>query len=640
MKKIKQAIKKITNPEEMKRISKWQEKLETAKLAYDPEIKNMIEWQSYYDGTKSIKQIGNVAPKDANTVKNITYELIESQVDPSVPYPKITPLHSEDVEQARLIEKALGSMVTTLRMNLMNDMSERDVPIKGGDLYMVEWDNTKSTHTTLGGIEITEIDPKNFIPQPGVVEINKMDYFFVRQALTKQTVKARFGVDVEDASEEDAGVRGESTGKSTVDNDIVTVNMCYYKAKGKNIGLYIWCDDFELYDNDNYQCRELEVCSKCGLSKSGDICECGNKKFIKEKQETETLYEPKILSDGTIIEPSEEIEEIAVDEIGQPILNELGQQEVRSKTVQTEIPYYQPNVYPVVLRKNVSKKNTFLGSSDVNVIVDQQQNINKIGSKIIEKILKGGSVLVLPEELQIDCDGTEMNIIRTRDPSQAAQIGVKTLQPDIGNDMAVLQTCYQDAKSGLGITDSFQGKYDPSATSGTAKQYAINQAAGRLESKRTMKAEAFSLLYEIIFKTWLAYSDQPMPISSTGSTGEIEFAELDRFMFLKKDASGEYYWNDEFIFETNPTSSLMANREAMWAQTDQKLQGGAFGPLGELKTMQLYWHLMELSNYPNAGAIKKVIDDRMKEQQQINKAQELMQQTPQEGEKENVMSGM
>ena len=171
------------------------------------------------------------------------------------------------------------------------------------------------------------------------------------------------------------------------------------------------------------------------------------------------------------------------------------------------------------------------------------------------------------------------------------------------------------AKSSLGITDSYQGKYDASATSGTAKQYQINQAAGRLDSKRTLKNEAYAKLYEVMFKFWLAFSDTPSEITSTDSEGMAQHDSLDRKEFLRMDSSGEFYWDDEFIFETDPTSTLMQNREMMWNQTDMKLQSGAFGPVGDLETARAYWTIMKANGYPNASVVLGIIEDRIAEQQ-------------------------
>jgi len=230
----------------------------------------------------------------------------------------------------------------------------------------------------------------------------------------------------------------------------------------------------------------------------------------------------------------------------------------------------------------------------------------------------------LPEGIEIEKNGEELNIIRLRNAADKAMIEAITLQPNFQNDLNYLELNYQWAKSSLGITDSYQGKYDPSATSGAAKQYAINQAAGRLDSKRTLKNASYAKLYEVMFKFWLAFSDSPSNITSVDSEGGAIFDSLDRKEFLRLDAAGEFYWNDEFIFETDPTSTLMQNREAMWNQTDMKLQSGAFGLVGDLETARAYWAIMKANGYPNASSVLNLIEERIKKQQE-------MAQMPQEG---------
>ena len=96
-------------------------------------------------------------------------------------------------------------------------------------------------------------------------------------------------------------------------------------------------------------------------------------------------------------------------------------------------------------------------------------------------------------------------------------------------------------------------------------------------------------------------------------------------MFLKKDSAGEYYWNDEFKFDVDPTSTIMTNREAMWQQIDLKLQSGAFGAVGDLQTSLLYWTLMEKNGYPNAKTVKDDIQARIDEQKGAQNAMPELQ---------------
>ena len=581
MKWWKKAMRAMEKPEENKKLKKWQGKFENAKSKYQDELDRMEIQKKYYIGDRHVKgnpnKTSGYASKLSINVRNIVYELIESQIDSSIPMPKVTAIHEEDKDKAKIIEDFIKNEMKSLNFNILNDLQERLTPMLGGDFLLVEWNNQKGYHCTIGDLDVSNIHPKQVIPQPGITEIDKMDYIFIRTSQTKDYVKRRFGKDVSEEEETDNDIR-----EGVTSDDIVTVVTAYYKNEKGGIGLFRWCGDVVLEDMEDYQARRIEVCKECGAPKTGDVCEkCGSKRFEVRTDDMETV---------------------------RFVENEI--------EMEIQIPYYKPDQFPLVLRKNISVYDKLLGCSDVDVIEDQQDTIKKLGSKINEKLLKGGSFVTLPSDVGVDTTDEELKIIRIDNPAQKALIDVITAQADIGQDRTMLEMNYQWAKSALGITDSYQGKYDSSATSGTAKQYSINQAAGRLESKRVMKNQAYAQLYELMFKFALAYADQPIPINSQGKDGVQVFAHFDKMDFLKMDAAGQYYWNDEFIFDTDPTSTLLTNREAMWNQADLKLQSGAFGPISELETNYLYWLEQERNGYPNAGEIKKEIERRMEERKQ------------------------
>ena len=617
-------VKKVLNPRETAKLNTWKQRYQKARSAYSDKLDEMTKFDAYYNGTRQVEgnpNTGNPAKKLANNVRNIVYELVESQIDSSIPMPKVTPIHQEDKELAQMIEHALVNSIKMLKMPVLNDVQERTVPIQGGDFFHVEWDPHKSLHCTLGEVSITTRHPREVIPQPGVVDIGKMDYIFVVLKQTKDYIKAKYGVDVSAAKSE-----VDDSGKSdSFAEDVVTLIMTYYRNKKGGVGLFSWVDDFVIEDMEDYQERKLERCAKCGAVKTGDVCECGSRKFKTESEEYEELVSDIRLQDGTIVPRYTTSKEVAVGHNDEPLVNEFGDPVMVEVQTPNKIPYYKPNVFPLVLRKNISKYNEFLGGSDVEVIIDHQDTIKKLGSKINEKLLTGGSYVTLPEGVSAETTDKEMRILRLQNPQQKAMIDVITVQADISKDLTTLETNYNWAKSGLGITDAFQGKYDPSATSGTAKQYSINQAAGRLESKRVMKNNAYAELYEMIFKFWLAYADYEVPVSYEDSGGQTQFSHFDRYAFLKQDEAGEYYWDDEFIFEIDSTSTIMANREAMWQQIDQKYQAGAFGKIGELQTLLTLWTFLEKNNYPNAGEIKKRIEEQIAEEREMQNAVSNMQ---------------
>ena len=616
-------MEKIINPEKNKKLLSWQSKYENSKSKYNDSLSEMETNEKYYEGDRFVRgnpSKSSIARKEAINVRNIVYELVESQVDTSIPQPKVTAIHEEDSEQAKQIEHFLENEIRTLGFKAMNDLQERIVPVQGGDFFLVEWDNSKGYHGNIGDLAVTRIHPRNIIPQPGIVDIEKMDYIFTRSAQTKEYVKRRFDKDVSSEEETDTEIRD-----GVASEDIVTVITAYYKNNKGGIGIFRWCGDVVLEDLEDYQARQIEVCEKCGKPKPIDSekCECGSKKFKK-------------ITDGK--------EKIKVYKDVIKINLDTGMQEMTQEEEEKEVEYYQPDAFPLIIRKNISRDRHLLGSSDVSAIADQQDTIKKLGSKITEKLLKGGSYVTLPDDTGVETTDEEFKVIRIDNPAQKQLIDVITVQADCTQDRIVLEENYAWAKSTLGITDSFQGKYDSSALSGTAKQYSINQAAGRLESKRIMKNEAYAKLYELMFKFALAYADQPIPITNKNQDGETVYSHFNRKDFLKVDDADTFYWNDEFIFETDPTSTLLVNREAMWNQADMKLQSGAFGQLGDLETNYLYWLEQERNSYPHAGEIKSVIEERLAQQKEMM-AQQQQQPSEEEmammlGEQENGMPQM
>ena len=447
MDKVKKSI--APTPEDKKR-DKWRGKLEQARIAYASTLKEINKYQGIYEGTREVNGNPNTnvsARELAINVRNIALELIESQVDSSIPMPKVTALHEGDEHLARSIERALTNKVKLLKLSIINDQMERIVPVQGGDFFMVEWDNTMGFHSNYGDVNVLEIFPKQVIPQPGVSKIEDMDYIFVQTAQTKDWVKKKYDVDVQDASEEYKDIRGAEN-ETGLESDIVTVNTAYYKNDGK-IGRFVWVDDYTLEDLDDYQARITRKCKECGYVTEEKECPmCGSKKFEETEDKTQEIRIP-IMQEAGIDPMTGEAIEVEAEEV-------------------VTIDYYKPNCFPIIVRKNISKPNTLLGFSDVKAIEDQQDLIKKVGSKAAEKSLKGGSYVTLPRGVKVETTDKELKIVRLDDPQQKSMIDVLNLQVNIQQDMQMVNKAYEDARSTLGITDAFQGKYDPSAASALA----------------------------------------------------------------------------------------------------------------------------------------------------------------------------
>ena len=374
---------------EKKLLQLWQERLQKSRAAYAAELGRMAEHEALYRGTHEIDPVrgGTVKrPKQATSVRNVVAELVEAEVSSDIPTPKVTPQRKEDEQLAKTIEDYLRDELDRLPFERINDQDERTTPVHGGDLFLVEWDSTAMTHTTRGALSVRLLHPKQFIPQPGVYEIPEMDYLFVQLAQTKEYIKTKYGKDVDDESEEEPDARGFDT--ATAD-DMVTENIGYFKNKQGGIGRVAWCNDVLLEYMDDYQARRVKRCPKCDVIVTGDKCpHCGTERL---QEEVESSF-PKLGEDGIPMERT--VTEVAS-------VNEMGMPEVIERTEQEVIPYYKPDVYPVVLRRNVSRFGSLLGVSDVEMIRDQQMALNKLTSAVDIKLLGAGSYVVLPKGVQV-----------------------------------------------------------------------------------------------------------------------------------------------------------------------------------------------------------------------------------------------
>lgn len=619
------SMEKMDKKGNRQRLKYWQDRFEKAQSDYADE-KDAMNWrEKLYNGTKEIKPApGAQRAKQALHVRNIAAEMIETQVSSAIPMPKVQAIRQQDEILATKIENFLRNEIDRLPFEELNDQDERTTYIQGGDHFLVEWDNTKRTHCTQGMLEVNLQHPKTVTPQPGVLTgIEDMDYFFVEIPRTKDWILENYGIDMEHETEEDPDLRGVDDAATS--DDIVDQVYAFYRNRDSGgIGLFSWVNDTPLDDDEDYQARRQKCCSKCGAPGDGVICAyCGSTEFTEGsanegQKEGRVIDRDIVKSDGSIIPAMS------------PVRNELGEIEtvpdldpvtgymsVKPVMEQTVIPWYKPNVYPLVLRKNVSTFGKYLGGSDIDKIEDQQESIKKMETKALEKMLKGGSIVALPAGLPINNTDEEMKRVDVSNPADLQKIGVFNIQVDASGDIALCSNFYEEARNTLGITDSFQGKRDSTATSGTAKQFAAAQSAGRLESKRVMKDAAYARLYELVFKFAIAYMDAPQDIAfSDGHGGRIHDV-FNPFDFVEQDAAGEWYWNDQFLFSVDSSASLVTNREALWQETRMNYTQGCYGQTGTPQALYAFWRNMAQYHYPGAADMMQLFEEQMAMQQQM-----------------------
>lgn len=637
------------------RMADWKQKLGRNESAWDTEKSAMDKRDQMYRGTYTFEDL--TTRDDAHSGESVTYvynalaENIEAQVSNDIPMPKVTARRKQDEHLAVIIENMIRNEMDRISFERINDISERVVPIQGAGMYMVEWDNTKRTHSTVGEVAVSFIHPKRLVPQDGVYDgIEEMDYFFLKVPTTKEAIKARYGVDVSAESESEPNVKTSGDGEAS--EDMVTQIVVYYRNENGGIGKYSWVNDVELEDLEDYQARRLTRCGRCGAVEplvgeiitdgveepvawtSGGACPfCGASEWKEAEEKYEEIDAGSITrSDGSPIPGTEEA--VPAEEIRYPYLQEVGdvtlELDMRYQLPEElseaagepgtgekwKIPYYKPNLFPLVLQRNVSVFGRLMGESDAEKLAPLQHGLNRMEQKIFDRFLKAGTKIGLPSDTNCRVDANDNTILRFENVADVNMVRAFNFVGDVTQEMAQVQAIYQQMRQTVGVTDSFQGRRDTTATSGTAKQFAAAQTAGRLESKRVQKEAAYAELFERIFKYRLAYADEPRPVVYQNGRGETVYDQFNKWDFLERDEAGDFWWNDLFLFSCDPTAPLASNRERMWQETTAMLQAGGFGNPTELETMVEYWRKMEVLHYPGAGETRANLQLRLDEQRQ------------------------
>ena len=614
--------------EEGTKLSFFQDLYNEARSAAEDALASMEKHLKQYKGSPELD--GSDTP--AKLVRNMTYELVESQITGYIPNPKVDPkIWSEKNDRcAKSIETMLANKRNDLPFEEMNDIDERYNPIYGGSVWLVEWDESIVTHNTVGDATAECLSPSRFTGQPNLYKVQDMEYCFVEFDTTKEDIVRRYGVTPE--------VANEAESEENADDKTATLYVCYYRDDEGKICQYVWSGDTELLDVTDFYARKRKVCRRCGKRK--ELCRCENvteKDYELESEEFEELDRDILLSDGsyipaisTVIKDGQVVMEtemrqglnadgtLAYENVGNVLMAVPTEVQV-PKTEPTRLPYYRPNLLPIVIRKNTSQENSLFGQSDVEFIRPQQQAINKIESRILEKTLGSGVYPIVPEDFSVDLDNSIFKRVFKFKPGQVGQFGSMDLSVDLSKDIAAAERLYDQAKRILGITDSYQGQHDSSAQSGKAKQLQIQQAAGRLDSKRQMKNAAYADIDRIIFQYYLAYADEPRPAVYKDSMGRMQNVIFNRYDFIERDEAGEYYYNDAFLFSCDATVDVDKARDTLWQENRLNFQQGAYGDPGLPQTQLIFWLNMERTHYPFAHDNVERLREEIARQQEIAK---------------------
>ena len=118
---------------------------------------------------------------------------------------------------------------------------------------------------------------------------------------------------------------------------------------------------------------------------------------------------------------------------------------------------------------------------------------------------------------------------------------------------------------------------------------------------------------------------------------------FNRYDFIERDESGEYYYNDEYLFSTDATIDIEKSRELLWQENRQNFQQGAYGDPSLPQTQLIFWLNMENAHYPFAHDNVERLREEIARQQEIAQYQqaiaELQQEVQNRAEYESYLLG-
>ncbi len=547
------------------KLDKWKGKLTTALSNYETFRSNCSAWDTMYNGSKAVSSQSsnymsnkndNTGTKDARQVINIVFQLIESQIDVTVPKPNVDAIEGDDDNDRKMmVEGMLSYMADSQKLERINSENERIVKKNSMCVYKVGYNPNAKSHKWIGKIETTNPHPSNIIPQPGVFRIKDMDYLFHIENRTIDQVCRTYG---EEFREELEGVSAEykyldtfGTGQNnTSDNKgWISVVECWYKDKDGDVCLLTWADETILKDEPKF--------------------------FYKRDP------------DGKLIEFDEVEIQSGIDNTGIPMF----------ETVQ--VPVHVPKQFPFVIQYNIPKEKSFTGKADPDIIADQQNGIKKVISMEEEKLMKGTTKILTKKGsgLKNQLNNAVLQVIETENP----QIDIRTIE--LTTPGGALKDYYglmlQAAKDCLGVTDASQGTIaDSQGLSGRAIEQLSANSQGRLSSKLLEKNIAYTELYNLYYDFALAFYDEPRPFRTDGNDNKPVYGYFDKAKLVKQDDAGEWYY-PEFDIYITADQGLPRDKRFILDAANKALSTRAIDPIE-------YWTILDGIGFPNAGSILKM----------------------------------
>ena len=251
------------------------------------------------------------------------------------------------------------------------------------------------------------------------------------------------------------------------------------------------------------------------------------------------------------------------------------------------------------------------GISEVQLALEANDEVNKLLNKASAKSDKSRAWVTKLKDTHIDDSDDEISFIEIESAQEGQAIQVKQIMADIIGELTMVDVLYNNAKSSQGVTDTDQGKKDPTANSGKAKEMQLAASEQRQSSSKTQRNMAYAGIYELIFKYLLAYSDEERSFVATLPDGTQREEVWSRYMFLAKNSkTDELYYRDDFAWSIDTVAYISKDREMMWQLIDRDFLNGTTGSaIDPQRSLLLYWHMKDQQGYPTAKFAIKFLEN-------------------------------
>lgn len=637
----------LISTSKQERLAEVQDLYSNASVVQSKQADKFKEFDSQYRGDKTIDGLGEdgEGARQADIVYNISFELLEGSIDTDIPQPFVTPEFKceHNVRNARRIENLIRMLMDKQPFEKYNDTQERTTKKFGISVTNVEWDVDTGTYTTVGEAQVSPVRPANVYPQPGITDIDDCDYIFVDYLTTRAELMRKYSLKPEDLDETALLVNddSEAVGDAAGIDEVVTLTVMWYRNDRGDVCRFAYSGDLVLEDDDDYYSRKVEYCRTCGRRRQ--LCEssddCSDPDYYMNKLDYDELTEDIECSDGRIIpamSPVFKNGKMQFETVKMPVTAPDGSQlmddvagvqlpafvEVQvPKMRPTRLPYYKPRKLPIAIRYNIKDDDSFWGISDMEIIREEQQECNKLTSRIHEAVMKSGAALLMPENLEMELsNGVFDNIIPLGEGVDKNQFAMFSYAVDIQQWVAERAAHKDQAKRLLGISDSFLGQADNTAKSGYAKSIQVSQSAGRLASKKVMKQAHYADIFRIIFELYLAFADEPRRIHHDDVDCLAAASErFDRSDFYEFDPkTGKWYIDDNYAFSVDANGSFEQQYPQLWEIVKADYAQGMYGDPSQLDTQIIAWQHLEKLRYPFA---KNIVEMKKQQKEQMMQAQ-------------------